>query len=97
MKFEKNKIAYYFSENKSINRIFLFGSYARNEETEESDIDLLLELNDEEKTDLFDFIGWKIDLEKLLNKKVDLVTTDGLSKFVKPFVDTDKKLIYEKR
>lgn len=96
MQIDISKIKYYFTENKSVNRIFLFGSYARNEENEESDIDLLLELNDNEKTDLMDFIGWKLDLEKLLKKNVDLVTTDGMSKFVKPFVDAEKKLIYEK-
>ena len=36
----------------------------------------------------------KIELEKLLNKKVDLVSSNGLSKYIKPIVDTEKQLIY---
>ena len=36
----------------------------------------------------------KFDLEELLRHKVDLVS-DGLSKYVKPYVDKDKILIYE--
>jgi predicted nucleotidyltransferase len=36
----------------------------------------------------------KIDLEKLLNKNVDLVSSNGLSKYIKSFVDNEKQLIY---
>ncbi len=42
------------------------------------------------------FFGFQADLEDLLNIKVDLLTTDGLSKYVKPFIDRDKILIYER-
>jgi predicted nucleotidyltransferase len=40
------------------------------------------------------FIQMKIDLEKLLNLKVDLVSSKGLSKYIKPIVDREKELIY---
>ena len=36
----------------------------------------------------------KIDLEKILNSKVDLVSSNGLSKYIKPIVDREKELIY---
>jgi hypothetical protein len=36
----------------------------------------------------------KIDLEKLLNSKVDLVSSNGLSKYIKPIVENEKQLIY---
>jgi predicted nucleotidyltransferase len=39
-------------------------------------------------------IQMKIDLEKLLNSKVDLVSSGGLSKYIKPIVDGEKQLIY---
>ena len=42
------------------------------------------------------FFGYQQELEALLRKKVDLVSADGLSHHVKPFVDKDKILIYEK-
>jgi hypothetical protein len=43
------------------------------------------------------FFLYQLELGKLLKKKVDLVSTEGLSPHVKPFVDRDKVLIYEKR
>lgn len=42
------------------------------------------------------FIQMKIDLEKLLNKEVDLVSTNGMSKYIKPLIGFEKRLIYEK-
>jgi len=42
------------------------------------------------------FFAYQIELEELLKMKVDLVTSEGLSKYVKPLVDKDKILIYER-
>ncbi len=49
----------------------LFGSYARGEFRQDSDVDILISLQKEKS--LFDFIKIKLDLEDVLNKKVDLV------------------------
>jgi len=62
-------------EDFAVNEIGLFGSYSDNTNTEESDIDILVEL---EKP-----IGWKFFsleqyLEKIFNKKIDLVTKNAL-------------------
>ena len=86
-----------YLNSKPILKLYLFGSFSRNEETEYSDIDLLVEIDNTKKADLFDFIGWQWDLEKLFGKKVDLVSTDNISKFIKPYIDRDKILIYEKK
>ncbi len=75
-------------------RAYLFGSQARGEATPESDVDVLVEL--EKGVDLFQFIRIKLDLEDLLKKSVDLVSTGGLSPYIKPYIDADKILIYEK-
>jgi predicted nucleotidyltransferase len=90
-------ILYQYFTGKPILKAFLFGSYARHEETTESDIDLLVELDYSKRIDLFDFIGWKNDLEHLLGKKVDLVSSDSVSKFIQPHIDKDKVQIYEKQ
>ncbi len=82
--------------DKPIIRAYLFGSYARNEQTDESDIDLMVELDESKKVDIFDFIGWKLDLEELLHHKVDLLTTTGISPHIKPYAFTDRKMIYER-
>jgi predicted nucleotidyltransferase len=42
------------------------------------------------------FVQMVLDLEAMLNTKVDLVTTDSLSKYLHPIVDKEKKLIYER-
>lgn len=78
-----------------VKKAYLFGSIARNEANTESDIDILVELDHSEPIGMKFFI-YQSDLEELLHKKVDLVTTEGLSRHVKPFVDKDKVLIYER-
>ncbi len=87
-------IRHYFVD-KPVLKAYLFGSYARGEADADSDIDLLVEL-DYVKHIGMTFIGMKLDLEDLLAHKIDLVTDRSLSKKVTPFVEQDKKLIYEK-
>lgn len=82
-----------FFAEKPVRKAYVFGSYARGEADDASDLDLLLEL-DHSRPIGWDFYGWWDDLELLLRRKVDLVTDKGLSKHVKPFVDRDKMLIY---
>ncbi len=89
-----NKIRKYFAD-KPVIKAYLFGSYARNEQDENSDIDILVELDYSKKVGM-EFIRMQIALEDLLNKKVDLVSSGGLSKYIKPHIDNDKVLIYEK-
>lgn len=74
-------------------KAYLFGSYVRGEADSQSDIDILVDLDYSQKIGL-QFIQMKIDLEKLLNTKVDLVSSNGLSKHIKPLIDNEKKLIY---
>lgn len=74
-------------------KAYIFGSYVRGEADNQSDIDILVDLDYSQKIGL-QFIQMKNDLEKLLNKKVDLVSSNGLSKYIKPFIDDEKELIY---
>jgi predicted nucleotidyltransferase len=90
----KKKLHQFFA-GKPVKRAYLFGSYARNEADEDSDLDILVELDYQQPIGM-KFFEYRLELEELLNIKVDLVTTDGLSKYVKPFIDKDKKLIYER-
>lgn len=76
-------------------RAFVFGSYARNEEDQNSDIDILVELDYSEHLGL-GFVKIKQDLESVLHKNIDLVTAEGVSPHILPFINHDKKLIYER-
>ena len=82
----------YFSDQPVL-KIFLFGSFGRGEGQVESDIDLLVELDHSRPVGLA-FIKMKLELENLLSKKVDLISTRGLSKYIKPIIEKEKTLIY---
>jgi predicted nucleotidyltransferase len=78
-----------------VKKAYLFGSTARNEANMQSDIDILVELDHSTPIGMKFFI-YQSDLEELLHKKVDLITTEGLSRHIKPFIEKDKILIYER-
>ena len=75
-------------------KAWLFGSYARGEETPDSDIDIMVDLDYSKPVGL-EFVQMQLDLQSLLQKSIDLVSSRGVSKYIKPFIDTDKKLLYE--
>ena len=74
-------------------KAYLFGSYARGQANSYSDIDILVDLDYSQRVGL-GFIQMQIDLEYILKAKVDLVSSNGLSKYVKPIIDEEKQLIY---
>lgn len=76
-------------------KAYLFGSFSRGEETESSDIDILIVLDDSQHVGL-KFFGMYEDLKDLLGRKVDLVTERSLAPFARESVDRDKILIYER-
>jgi predicted nucleotidyltransferase len=88
------KIANCF-RNKPVKRAFLFGSASRNEEDEQSDVDILVELDYSQPIGL-GFVRMQLELEDLLKRKVDLLTSNSVSKYIQPLIDSEKILIYEK-
>ncbi|MEP6712685.1 MAG: nucleotidyltransferase domain-containing protein [Ferruginibacter sp.] len=84
-----------YFKTRPVLKAYLFGSYLHGNADKESDIDILVDLDYSQKIGL-QFIQMKIDLEKLLDNKVDLVSSNGLSKYIKPIVDSEKRLIYAK-
>ena len=82
-----------YLKDKPIIKAYLFGSYVRGEANEQSDIDLLVELDYTQKIGL-KFVQWQLDLEELLQKKVDLISENGVSKYIKPIIDKEKVLIF---
>ncbi len=76
-----------------ITKLYVFGSYAREEQTEESDIDILIEKGDIKN--LLQYFGFVSELENVFNVHVDVVTTTSNDK---SFLDRIKKeaiLIYD--
>ena len=79
-----------------IEKAWIFGSYARGEETKKSDLDILVRFSENAKISLFDYVRIMDKIEKLLNKKVDMVSEGGIMAFAKESIDNDKILIYER-
>ncbi len=68
-----------------VKRLGLFGSFLRGEQTAESDIDFLVEFEPGQKT--FDnFIKLTFLLEGLLQRRVELITTEALSPYIGPHI-----------
>ena len=69
-------------------KIGIFGSYARSEAKVESDVDVLVEFEKGRST--FDnFMDTLFFLEELFGKKVDLITTRGLDRHMRPYVEKE--------
>ena len=58
-------------EKWGVRRASVFGSYARGDAEDDSDVDILVELS--EDMSLLDFVGLKLEIEDAIGKKVDLV------------------------
>jgi predicted nucleotidyltransferase len=84
-----------FFFDKPVLRAYLFGSFSRNEADEKSDVDILVDLDYSRHIGL-GFVSMQNQLEDLLSRKVDLVSSQAVSEHIAPFIDEDKQLIYEK-
>ena len=83
-----------FFRTKPVLRAWLFGSYARGEADETSDVDLLVNI-DYQRLDVFDYLNWPHLLAQALGKKVDLGSDKYVLSFYRSFIEDDKQLIYE--
>ena len=93
------------AEKHRLRAVWVFGSYARNEANENSDVDLLIDRTDSMVHTLFHMGGVYNDLTDVVNKKIGLITTVGLAqestKEMSPDlpanVHNERKLLYERQ
>lgn len=83
-----------YLDSQPIEKVWLFGSFARDEANFDSDIDLLVRFEDGHRIDLFDYIGIKQDLEDLTSRTIDLVEEGQEDPRIQPVIAKEKKLIY---
>lgn len=86
-------IKQYFLD-KPVSRVQVFGSFARNEANEKSDIDLIITMD--YPVGLLKLARYKIDLEFLLSSKVDLATEPSISSDFRETIQKDLKTVYER-
>ena len=88
-----SQIQDYFSD-KPVKRVSLFGSFARDENNDASDIDLLI--TPQQPLGLFALGRYIADLEDLIKIKIDLTTEGSLSKEFYNGIQKDIKVLYAK-
>ena len=86
----------HFFAKQPVNRAYLFGSCSRGEETKDSDVDILVDLDKSKPIGLFQYVTMKLDLQELLQREVDLVESNELLPFAQESANRDKFLIYER-
>jgi len=88
-------IADYF-KTQPIVKAWIFGSFARGEETPLSDVDLLVVYDDKARVGLLKHAAMICELEKILGRPVDIVEDGTLRPRVRDSVNQDRKLVYER-
>ncbi|MFH0815944.1 MAG: nucleotidyltransferase family protein [Methanobacteriota archaeon] len=81
-----------FLAKRGASRVSVFGSYAREDEHEGSDIDLMVEFSD--RKSLLDLVGIELELSESIGRDVDLVTEKSLSPFLRERVMKERVVIY---
>ena len=88
-------IAEYF-KTQPVLKAWLFGSFARGEEREDSDVDILVKFDRTLPIGLFAYVRMNRELEERLGRKVDLVEEGTLRPAVQITANRDLKVIYER-
>ena len=88
----RDTISSYFA-TQPVQKAWLFGSYARGEETADSDVDILVVFDKDggKSISLLKHIKIALDLEDILGKKVDLITEGTLMPFAQETAEKDKR------
>jgi predicted nucleotidyltransferase len=93
------------AEKYKLNALWVFGSYARGEATDESDLDFLIDDSDSKAKTFIGFMDISEELKLTCNKEIDLITTTSLytprmekyfSKFMN-YVTKERVLLYERK
>ena len=89
-------IAEYF-KTQPVLKAWLFGSFARGEETPRSDVDILVEFDHSTPIGLFAYARMWRELKEHLGREVDLVEEGTLKSFAAESANREKQLIYERK
>ena len=83
----------YFASEYGVKRIALFGSYAKDLQSEESDVDILVDF---ERPIGLKFIEFAEYIEKILGKKIDILTPDGIKgiRIGRVAKDVEESIVY---
>ena len=90
------KLKEYLINHDKVKRAWLFGSFARDEQEPESDVDLLVQVPEKKSLSLFDLAEIRFQLEKLIQLKVDVVMKSAIKPEILKRIAPELILIHEK-
>lgn len=93
----KKELIRYFQSQSIISKVWVFGSFTREDYNGTSDIDLLIDIPSEKKFTLFDISDVREKLELVTRTKVDIVMLNALGPAIREHIKNDLQLIYEAR
>jgi predicted nucleotidyltransferase len=76
-----------------VSKLSVFGSFARGEDRPDSDIDFLVEFS--EPKGLFDLVELEGQLSDQLGRKVDLLTEQSVSPYIRDYIKRDLKVLFD--
>ena len=91
-----DSIVNYFEKTDYVSKAWIFGSFARGEDDYLSDVDVMIDVPADANFSLFDLAEIQYQLEKLIQKKVDLVMKQGIKPQIMERILPDLKMIYER-
>ena len=81
-----------FLKSQGASKISIFGSYARNDHSPESDLDIMVDFSD--RKSLIDLIGMEQELSDMIGIKVDLLTERSISPYILDEIRKDIAVVY---
>ena len=87
-------VADYF-KNKPVKKVWLFGSYARGEADSNSDVDVVVDIDYSFEIGI-EYFNWFQELQEALEKRVDVVSKKYINSRLRPFIEKEMVLVYEK-
>ena len=78
-----------------VEKAWVFGSYARGEETRKSDVDIMVRFEKDAEVSLLDYVRIMNRLKDFLRKKIDMVEEGQLHTWAQESVEREKILVYE--
>ncbi|MDP3047492.1 MAG: nucleotidyltransferase family protein [Chloroflexota bacterium] len=82
-------------QHNDVARLSVFGSFARGEATERSDVDLLVEFS--KRNSLLALIALERKMSAALGRRVDLLTREAISPYLRDSIERDLRVVYEAR
>jgi uncharacterized protein len=84
-----------FCKSNKIKKLSLFGSYLKNNYSADSDVDLLVEFEEDTNYGLLDLSRMERELSEIIDKKVDLRTPNELSRYFRETILREAKVEYD--